>query len=1098
MGKRTKKAAAPARADRAFRAVSLCFLLSGIAGLVYQMVWMRYLSTIFGTSELAIVTVLVAYMGGLAVGAWCASRLVGKMVRPILVYAILEAVIAASALLVPLLLRAVGGLHRAFLGGQDAPPPDGGLVEALAFLGLGCLVLLIPTACMGATLPILASGVVRTAAQIGKRVGWLYALNTVGAVFGTVLAAFVFIPALGLWQTSFVGVILNLSVAVIGWRVARRAGSAGVEEDAGKEQGKRAKKKAEEAVSVPASAFLVLILAVMLLSGAVSFAYEVLWSRLLAHVLGGSLYAFATMLASFLAGIALGGVAGARLAVNRTVSCYGLAAVEILTGILSALIFFRVSSEEFAKSGADTIGSMAFLAAMTLMPATVCIGATFPLAVRSLTENPHAAGASAGRVYAWNTIGAILGAVAAGYFLIPALGFAVTFKLAIVVNLLLGLAVLAAMRPRLPVPLGAAALVTLGFLVFYQPRPPLVLLTRSPVAAEGPGAGEPVLLHHAVGHSATVALLERRGSYLLRTNGLPEAEIFRKGADKLSYTGIRWLPALPVVLRPETKSMLVVGFGGGALLEAVPEAVKRIDVVELEAEVIRANELIADRRAIDPLADDRLNVIVNDVRGALRLTDRVYDAIVSQPSHPWTAGASHLYTREFLELAGRHLSDEGIFVQWLGSHFVNEDLLRSFMGTVRAVFPHTQLYLMKDNFLFVGSRAPIDATFLSHLAPGESLFELSGYAKISYPEDLLAVLQLDEEGCRKLAGEHPAITDNRNLMATFRTIGKGEKNAMNDPANVKRVIGPLHYLEQEASVVLQRLAGRKLDYRYLGGLLQGTARHVDLAALRARHVPPAQRKLLDALTVRQEDPAAALQLLAQAREADPEDAGVRGFEAQTRLVLARRSWVAQQRGPLPAEFAAFLQSDSELQAAVTRLPPAQRAAAEAEYWLQTGQAARVATHEAVLRAFVDHRDPYYQVAAQSLVRYHLDPAGKSAEEAEAGARRAAEILDHLLALPLVNNVALLTQRLALAQRFGEIDYQVAAGWIMARRLASAPPNAPASMRTAVQGILGAILKPYLQRSEKGRIGFTEPEIAEFYREVKRQIGSAVFPEEYRR
>ncbi|MCH2065448.1 MAG: fused MFS/spermidine synthase, partial [Roseibacillus sp.] len=741
MSTRQSPASSGAAFDAAFWGVSVCFLLSGVAGLVYQMVWMRYLSTIFGTSELAIVTVLVAYMGGLAVGAALASRRVHRLRSPIRTYAILECAIALSAVLVPLLLKGVAALHTTFLGGQAAPPPDGGLGEALAFLGLGCVVLLIPTACMGATLPILASGIVRREAQIGKRVGWLYSLNTFGAVAGTLLAAFVFIPRLGLWQTSFVGVVLNLLVAVLGWFVALRVPRVRDSEAGEDEEGMGvAVAEEDDPRWVPSGVFITLILVTMLLSGAISFVYEILWSRLLAHVLGGSMVAFATMLAAFLGGIAIGGLLGARLAGEQKRSCYWLAGVEIGAGLITLLLFVYVSSSDFADKrwGEATTGSLVNLCIWLLLPVTICIGATFPLAVRVLTSDPREAGRTAGRVYSWNTIGAIVGAVVAGYLLVPSLGYGASFKWAIVANLLLGALLLGFMKPRPAIPAAAAGALVLAMGIFYHPGPPLELLTLSPGASRAVEGKAPRLIHHAVGHSASVAVLGRQGSFLIRTNGLPEAQVFPRGGDKIAYTSIRWLPALPVVLRPESRSMLVVGFGGGTLLEAVPRPIDSIDVVELEAEVIRANRLIADHRAIDPFQDERIKVIVNDVRGALRLTDKRYDTIVSQPSHPWTAGASHLYTREFLELARDHLGEEGTFVQWLGAHFVDEDLLRSFCATMLAVFPHTQLYLIEDNFLFVGSGKSLEDPFLPGATPQGGLFRLSDYPKLANAEDVLA------------------------------------------------------------------------------------------------------------------------------------------------------------------------------------------------------------------------------------------------------------------------------------------------------------------------------------------------------------------------
>ncbi len=1084
--------------DGAFWGVSLCFLLSGIAGLVYQMVWMRYLSTIFGTSELAIVTVLVAYMGGLAVGAAVASRFAHSFKNPIRVYAILEGVIAISALLVPFLLRAVSGFHRVILGGQDAPPSDGGVLEALAFLGLGSLVLLIPTACMGATLPILASGVVRRAAQIGKRVGWLYAINTFGAVGGTVLAAFYLIPNLGLWQTSFVGVGLNLTVAVLGWFVALRVPKPADKVSAAKSV-KDGEEKRSESPPAQARSFTLVILGVMLLSGSLSFAYEVLWSRLLAHALGGSLYAFATMLAAFLGGIALGGLGGAWLAVNQRRSCFWLAGVEIAAGVLSALLFLYVSSTGFSETAWEeaSLGSLARTCALLLMPATLCMGATFPLAVRSLTADPRQAGRSAGRVYSWNTIGAIFGAVGAGYFLIPALGYAQTFKWAIVGNLLLGTLVLLLMTPRAKVPALLASLLTLAFVFAFHPTPPLRLLTMSPHTARPQKGKEPKLIFHAVGRSASVAVLERSGSFYLRTNGLPEAEVFAKGADKLSYTRIRWLPALPKVLRPKTRSLLVVGFGGGALLEAIPSGIESVDVVELEAEVIRANKLIADRRAIDPFRDPRINVIVNDVRGALRLTTRRYDAIVSQPSHPWTAGASHLYTREFLELAREHLHEEGTFVQWLGAHFVDEDLLRSFCATMRAVYDHTQLYLVGDNFVFVGSGAPLDDGFLEGAGPGGSLIHLSDYPKISYVEDVLSVLLLDEDGCRRLAAAHSVITDNRNRMATHQSLGKRRAGAMSERENLVGVLAPLHYLNQPSPALLQVPAARSIVYPYFTGLLIAGGIHLlDEKRINNVVLPPSALLVNQARVLASRDPHRALGILQRAHALQPDDALARALEVQLRIRMARRSWVARGLGPSPREFGDLIADEEALRAGLAKLPPAQQVVAEAEHWLLTGQLARLPAVEKTMRTFVDHRDPFYQTAAQVRLRTLLDPASKSEAQQEVDARRAADLLDHLLSLPLVTDYSLINQRLQLAQRFGDIAYQIAAGWIMARKIASAPPNTPAGRKKPYQSRLGAILKPYTTRNPNGRLHFTNREISRFYAEVAKQLGVGVFPAEY--
>jgi predicted membrane-bound spermidine synthase len=818
-------------------------------------------------------------------------------------------------------------------------------------------------------------------------------------------------------------------------------------------------------------------------------------------VLGGSLYAFATMLAAFLAGIAIGGLLGAKVAGSQRRSCFWLAAVEIGAGLISAVLFLYVSSTGFSETAwvDASLASLVWLCALLLMPATLCIGATFPLAVRCLCEDHRDAGRSAGRVYSWNTIGAIIGAVGAGYFLIPALGYASTFKIAIAGNLFLGAGVLILMTPRPTIAAVVSAVLAVACLAGFHPKPPLRLFTMSPLEKPSTRKGmTSKLLHYSIGHSASVAVLERGGSFLIRTNGLPEAEIFAKGADKLSYTSIRWLPALPKILRPETKSLLVVGFGGGALLEAVPSGIESIDVVELEAEVIRANEVVADRRAIDPFEDERITVIVNDVRGALRLTAKRYDAIVSQPSHPWTAGASHLYTREFFELARDHLNDNGVFVQWLGSYFVNEELLRSFAATMLEVFPHTQLYKVADNFLFVGAGTPLDDGFLAGAGPGGALFELSGYAKISRVEDVLSVLQLDEDGCRRLAGDHPIITDNLNRMATHQALGKIASDGMNHPANLKRVLEPLHFLNQDSPKLLRAPSTQNIQLPYLTTLLMaGKASQVDLDRLAGNLMSPAEKSFYHASSLRGRDPTKAVALLGSALAADPGLPGARALEVQLRLVSARKNWFSRGLGPAPHELASLVAEDAQLQAALAQLSAAEREVVEAQHWLLTGQNSRLHAVAEKMEAFTDHRDPFYQVAVRIRLGALLEVSGKSEQAQEEDALEAREVLDHLLALPTVDNARFMMQRIQLAQRFDETGYLIAAGWIMARKLGSAPANTPERMKEAYRRPLGAILKPYFKKS-RGRIEFSNPAMRNFYNDVRGRLGEEIFPLEYRK
>ncbi len=430
---------APSRASGGLFALTLaCFFLSGFAALLYQTVWTRQFSFVFGTADLAVATVLAAYMGGLALGAALATRLAARVARPLFAYGVLELVIALAALLVPIAIRGSTALAVVLFGTGDAPPSATGTALAAFYLAAAFAILLVPTVCMGATLPLLARVTVTSEEDLGPAVGALYACNTAGAVVGAVVAAFVLLPALGLGWTVRVGVAANVAVFVLAAVAARRTPIL-----------------VSVAPPSPLSRASALVLVVMLCSGITSFTYEVVWTRLLGHVLGGSTYAFATMLATFLAGIALGAAAAARLATTPRRALRGLAVAElaIAAGSLAAFRVLDALPALALRVGAGrdpaAIGNVA-LAALVMLPSTLAIGATFPLAVRALARGRDDATPVSARVYAWNTVGAIGGALGAGFVLMPLLGYAGIVTAAVGVNLVLAGATALAAPDRSP------------------------------------------------------------------------------------------------------------------------------------------------------------------------------------------------------------------------------------------------------------------------------------------------------------------------------------------------------------------------------------------------------------------------------------------------------------------------------------------------------------------------------------------------------------------------------------------------------------------------------------------------------------------------
>ena len=798
--------------------VIACFFLSGFAALLYQTAWLRQFSLVFGTSELAVATVLAAYMGGLALGSAVAGRYAGRVTRPVLAYGLLEAGIALSALAVPLLLLAARALYASILGDQPAPPDAATIGQPVFYLLVAFVVLAIPTGFMGATLPLLIRYAVRTDREVGPRVALLYAINTAGAVGGTVVAAFVLLPALGLNGTVWVGVAINALVFVIAAVLARgRRDSAPTDEtiaSAGPPgfvtacirplfQGTASPRDRLTAVFRSQPAWM---LPLMLVSGANAFLYEVLWTRMLAHVMGGSIYAFATMLAAFLTGIALGGGLAGKVAERRERAAFAFAFTQVAIGVLSVGVYAWIGP---LIPDVRTTGNLVLFAVAVMLPATIFIGATLPLSVRVLARDESEATASTARIYAWNTVGAIVGAILAGFVLIPGLGFEGAIRVAVGINFFLALWAAACVARPSPIPLGIACTGIVAVLAVYHPTRPQAVVSSSGFNLNY--SAPPRELYYAVGRSSTVMMQGAGIYYYLRTNGLPEAAIMVRGAPPILDTQ-KWLTALPVAARPDTRDMLVVGFGGGVALEGVPASVASVDVVELEPEVIVANRLVGDMRNFDPLADPRFNVVINDARNALKLTGKSYDAIISQPSHPWTAGASHLFTREFAADVRSHLNEGGVFLQWMNGEFVDEPLLRTLAATLMAEFEYVRLYQPTARVLmFLASDAPLDVeTELARTGRPiiDDVLHFSRFG-INGVEDLLAALAIDEQGMLSFARRAEVSTDDNNLMAT-RSRARADGLTAED---LQELFAPHDPLTRAGSWVHTQMGG--INYGYL-------------------------------------------------------------------------------------------------------------------------------------------------------------------------------------------------------------------------------------------------------------------------------------------
>jgi spermidine synthase len=796
-----------------------CFVLSGFAALVYQTAWTRQFAIVFGTSELAVATVLAAYMGGLALGAVLAERFLPRVHRPVFTYAVIELGIAGSALfVVPALLWLANFALQSMFGGQVAPPEADHTATTLFYLASAFIALALPTTLMGATLPLLARYAIAEERQIGRRIGTLYAMNTAGAVGGALTTAFVLLPEFGLAHTIWFAAAINGLVFILAVMLAKRVPYSPPPK--GYDPGAKPAPAARPAVAgysfnrLPGPAW---VLPLMLLAGAVAFFQEVLWSRMLSHIVGSSIYAFGVMVASFLVGIALGGGIGALLARTRerAAAALGFALVLAAAGAVAAWLLLERWLPETAglmrnvtQFAGLSLPMNALFAGLLLLPMTLAIGATYPLAVRVLALDAADAARASARVYAWNTVGAIVGALAAGFVLIPALKYEGAIRCAVLASALLGVValwVLAPVNKALAVAGTLLALSSLGF----RPQPPMKLLVTSPLNVGTDGR----VLSYDIGRSASVVMMTDGGGLALRTNGLPEALMDGPGSLP-RFSGEYWLSPLAVIARPQARDMLIVGFGGGVVVEGVPPSIRHVDVIELEPKVVEANRKVVALRRRDPLADTRVTLIDNDARGALRLTSRRYDAIVSQPSHPWTAGASHLYTREFMQLAHEHLNPDGVFVQWMNVIFMDADLLRSLTATLGAVFDHVRVYRPDPNtIVFLASDAPLDLerqVASTGLPLRDAPLHYARYG-INNVEDLVAALVLDNESAHRFSAGSPLITDDDNRIATS-SVYERDRGLNADSAG--RVLAAEDPLQRRDSFVYTEMRDQ-LSFPYL-------------------------------------------------------------------------------------------------------------------------------------------------------------------------------------------------------------------------------------------------------------------------------------------
>jgi spermidine synthase len=698
------------------------FFLSGAIGLLYEVVWARMLTQIFGNTTHAISTVLAAFMAGLALGSYVFGRIADTGRNALLAYGLLEGGVGIYGLLVPTLFALTQQAYTRLYGLVEVSFT---IFSVVLFL-LAFVVIVVPTALMGATLPVLSRFCVTQVTSLGRRVGDLYAINTLGAVVGCALTGFALIAGLGLQGTVRLGAALNLSIAllIVVLVAATRVGTA-----APAREGAKTPALAE---AVPSRSRLGTSLLVgFALSGAAAMVYENAWVRALTLVIGMSTYSFTVMLTTFLIGLGLGSFLYARWWGARPVGIAAFGGLQMaiaLTALTTIPLFERLPfaflrlRHGFGDSFEQFLTIQVLLAALVMILPTLLMGATFPMVASIYTRNLAVVGRSVGTAYASNTLGAILGAFLGGFLFIPAIGVQHSIGLAVALNAAVGV-LLVAMDPAIRLAsrlVAAAAMVALTALAFLGFGTWDKGVMTSGVAIYSYNfTGLPTdglrrewmtrdeLLYYKEGLTATISVHRSAGSDYLyeKTNGKVDASF----GDAPTQLLIGYLPML---FNPQAKQVLVVGMGSGMTAKAVAAfPVERLEIVEIELAVIEGARLFKARNG-NIHEDRRVQFIPADGRNYLVASPRRYDVVISEPSNPWIAGIGNLFTREYYLQAREKLAAGGVFGQWMQTYGMAPEDLRMVYRTFAEVFPDVSLWHVNESdMLLIGTLRPQRLTY---------------------------------------------------------------------------------------------------------------------------------------------------------------------------------------------------------------------------------------------------------------------------------------------------------------------------------------------------------------------------------------------------
>jgi spermidine synthase len=764
-------------------AVYLLFFLSGAAALVYQVVWVRALTLVFGGSHLAVTAVLSVFMAGLAIGGYAIGTRADRVAKPLALYGLLELGIALSALAFAGLMQVYPTLYVLLAQGRDAAT----LYLTAVRILFSVVALIVPTILMGGTLPVLSRFVARQPDGLRSHLSFLYGFNTLGAVLGAILAGFVLLRLYSISTTLYIAVVTNVLIGAASLLLQRHVAGGGPAAPV-----ETAPAEAAAVRRDPLPFPVALVLWGIGISGFCALAYEVLWTRVLTIAVGASVYGFTIILVAFLTGIAVGSKAyGAFVKIfrvtapgtNALITGFGMTQVLIGAAALIVTVYLRdipanavrVQSYFFGTEAA-TFGARVWanfsLAFLYMVVPAFFMGVAFPIAGETVARHRKAIGRGVGEVLAANTVGAILGAAVSGLVMIGLFGIERSLQMLAVVNAGLGLVAIASVRRAawLPVAAGSFTLGVLGFLATNQETARLwdrryfaIYRSNQPGAFRTPEMIQEALentdvLYYAEGVESVVSVIRvKGGEQAFLTNGRVEASTHLQAQQNQFALG-----HLPMLLHPDPQEVLVVGLGSGmtAGATAVHPGVERVTLVEIEQQVLGVARTFDEynHRVLD---NPKVRLVLNDGRNFLMTTNAKFDVITADPIHPWFRGAGYLYSREYFALAAEHLRPGGVVAQWLPLYELTAQDVASVVRTFRQQFPHTLMWLAHYDAVLIGSIAPflVDEAELDRRMAEPVIARDLRRVTMGSSTDLLSYFVMGDEGMERFARNGTLNTD---------------------------------------------------------------------------------------------------------------------------------------------------------------------------------------------------------------------------------------------------------------------------------------------------------------------------------------------------